>query len=183
MLDALRTHLMAPEVYGAFVRGFTAEWNKERDARHAEQAGKRDELTRLTGRIGKLVDAVAENGSAAALQQVLVKAEACEAALEVKSAAAEAAAPRLMPTLADFYRVRIEGLRAVLGGDDAGEVRERIRALVEEIRLIPCPADPSSPLTIEVTGALAALLALGSGSDRRGSEASGFGRKKARRIV
>ncbi len=29
VLDALRTRLMAPEVYAAFVRGFTAEWNAE----------------------------------------------------------------------------------------------------------------------------------------------------------
>ncbi len=30
VLEALRTRLMAPEIYAAFVRGFTAEWNRNR---------------------------------------------------------------------------------------------------------------------------------------------------------
>ncbi len=50
-------------------------------------------------------------------------------------------------------------------------MRERIRALIDEIRLIPCPADPKAPLRIEVRGALAAMLALGSGSSEAAASA------------
>ncbi|WP_237480693.1 recombinase family protein [Lichenibacterium dinghuense] len=44
VLDALRTRLMAPEVYAAFVRGFTAEWNAAQKGRAVAQEGQRDEL-------------------------------------------------------------------------------------------------------------------------------------------
>ena len=52
--------------------------------------------------------------------------------------------------------------------DDATAARERMRALIEEVRLIPCPHDPKAPLAIEVRGALAAMLALGSGQGASG---------------
>ena len=45
MLAALRGHLMGPEIYAAFLCGFTAEWNAEQEGRTMAQEGQRDELT------------------------------------------------------------------------------------------------------------------------------------------
>ena len=45
VLAALRGRLMAPEVYVAFVGGFTADWIAEQDGRTMAQEGQRDELT------------------------------------------------------------------------------------------------------------------------------------------
>ncbi len=101
VLDALRTRLMAPELYAAFVRGFTAEWNREQGARSVEQGGRRDELRRLERNIGNLVGGIAESGGSTAVYDALKKAEARKAALEAELATAEAPAPRLMPNLAD----------------------------------------------------------------------------------
>ncbi len=39
VLDALRTRLMSPDVYAAFVRGFTAEWNAAQKGRAVAQEG------------------------------------------------------------------------------------------------------------------------------------------------
>ena len=171
VLGALRTRLMAPDIYRSFVAGFTQEWNKEQGARDAEQTGKRDELKRVNRKIGNLVDAIAENGSSAALQTRLKEQEGRKLALEGELAVAEAPAPRLMPNLAELYRAKVESLQDALEADDADAARARIRSLVEEIRLVPAPTDPNAPLTIEVRGQLAAMLALGSGEDDKASEA------------
>jgi site-specific DNA recombinase len=77
---------------------------------------------------------------------------------------AEAPAPRLMPNLADLFREKVAALQEALMGEDAAVAREQIRSLIDEVRLIPSPTDPSAPLAIEVRGQLAAILALGSGS-------------------
>ncbi len=45
--------------------------------------------------------------------------------------------PRLMPNLAEVYRAEVVRLQEALDGDDAAAVREQVRALVEEIQLIP----------------------------------------------
>ena len=163
VLEALRTRLMAPEIYAAFVRGFTVEWNREQRDRTLAQEGQHDELRRVTRKIGNFVDTVGEGHVSAAVLTALKEAEARKATLETELAAAEAPAPRLMPKLADIYREKVAALQDALEGEDAMAAREQIRALIDEVRLIPCPTGPSAPLTIEVRGQLATMLALGSG--------------------
>ncbi len=168
VLDALRTRLMSPDVYAAFVRGFTAEWNAAQKGRAVAQDGQREELKRVTRKIDNLVDVIGESGGSAAILAGLKEAEARKAVLEAELAVAEAPAPRLMPNLADVYRERVAGLQAALGGEDAAAARERIRGLIDEVRLVPSPADPKAPPAIEVRGALAAMLELGSGQGASG---------------
>jgi len=164
VLDALRERLMAPELYDSFARGFTAEWNREQKARSVEQEGRRDELKRLGRKIDNFVSVIGVSGGSPAIIAALTEAEARKAALEADLAVAEAPAPQLLPNLGELYRAKVAALHEALAGEDAGTAREQIRALVDEIRLIPCPTDPKAPLRIEVRGALAAMLALGSGS-------------------
>jgi hypothetical protein len=82
VLDALRTCLMAPEIYGSFVAGFTAEWNKEQASRAAEGDKARDELKRVTQKIGNLVTAIGDSGGSSAILAALKEAEARKAVLE-----------------------------------------------------------------------------------------------------
>ena len=169
VLDALRTRLMAPDLYASFVRGFTAEWNKEQGARH--RPGRQARRARAHREEDhNFVDAIAETGSSAALLSGLKQAEARKVGIEAGLAVAEAPAPRLMPNLAELYRVKVSALQEALGAEDAGAAREQVRTLIDEIRLIPCPKDPKAPLRIEVRGHLAAMLALGSGTDASASE-------------
>ncbi len=58
---------------------------------------------------------------------------------------AEAPAPRLMPNLAELYREKVAALQDALGGEDAAAAREQVRALIDEVRLIPSPTDPKAP--------------------------------------
>ena len=165
VLDALRTRLMAPEVYAAFVRGFTAEWNAEQKGRGVAQEGQIDELKRLDRKIGNLVSAVADSGGSATILAALKEAEARKTTLEGQLAVAEAPAPRLLPNLAELYREKLATLQEALGGEDAAAAREQIRGLIDEVRIIPSLSDRKAVPTIEVRGALASMLALGSGKD------------------
>ena len=78
--------------------------------------------------------------------------------------------PRVLPNLPALYRTQIAALQDALSGDDAAAARERVRALVDEIQVVPCPTDPKAAPSIEVRGALAAMLALGSGEDASATE-------------
>ena len=165
VLDALATRLMMPEVYASFLRGFMAEWNREQGERAAGQNAGRAEVRRLEKSIVHYVRAVGESGGSPGILSALREAEVRKAALEAELAAAEAPAPRLHPNLPELYCGKVMALRDALGDEDAGEARERVRALIAEVRLVPVPRDAKARLAIAVRGELAALLALGSGQD------------------
>lgn len=80
--------------------------------------------------------------------------------MQAELASAEVPAPRLHPGLAQVYRDRVAELTRVVAQDEAGEARELIRGVVEEIRLIP----EDGALRIEVCGAVGAILALAEGA-------------------
>ena len=101
----------------------------------------------------------------------LKKAEDRKAVLEADLAVAEAPAPRLLPNLAEVYRERVAALHEALAGEDAAAAREKVRALIAEVRLVPSPTDAKAPLAVELRGELAAMLALGSGSSEAASAA------------
>ena len=73
-------------------------------------------------------------------------------------------------TLAELYREKVAALQEALGDEDAAAAREQVRALIDEVRVIPSPSDPKAVPTIEFRGALAAMLALGSGKDASAAE-------------
>ncbi len=75
-----------------------------------------------------------------------------------------------MPNLAELYREKVATLQEALAGEDAAAAREQIRGLIDEVRIIPSPSDRKAVPTIEVRGALAAMLALGSGKDALAAE-------------
>ncbi|MBX6376788.1 MAG: hypothetical protein IRZ13_21490, partial [Acetobacteraceae bacterium] len=156
LLAALRGRLMDPEIFRAFVAEFTAEWNRLQAKAAAGLAARRQELERVGRQIGRLVDAIAEGAPAASLRERLAALERRKGELEAELAVCDAPAPRLHPNLAEVYRRRVAELTAALAAEDAAEVRERVRGLVEEIRLVP----EDGRLRIEVRGALGAILRL-----------------------
>ncbi len=73
------------------------------------------------------------------------------------------ALPRLHPQLADLYRHKVDDLHAALNREDTrAEAAEAIRALIDEIRLVPENAE----LKVELFGELAALVGLANESPR-----------------
>lgn len=90
VLAALRGRLMAPEVYAALVRRFTAEWNAEQKGRALAQEGQRDELKRVSRTIDNLVAVIDMSGRSPSIISALQEAEARKAALEAELKVAEA---------------------------------------------------------------------------------------------
>ena len=164
VLDALRTRLMRPEVYAAFVRGFTAEWNAAQNGRAVAQEGSRAELKRVEKSIVDDVRGVGESGGSAAVFAALKEAEARKATLEAELAIAEAPAPRLLPNLDALYREKVAALQAALEGEYAAAAR----GLIDEVRVAFSSDVPKAPPAIEVRGAPAAMLGLGSGQGGSG---------------
>jgi len=117
-------------------------------------------LERVRRQIDRFVDAIAEGTPAAAVKGRLRELEARRLYLESQLSAAEAPAPRLHPNLAEVYREKVAQLAEALMKDDAAEARERVRALVEAIVLVP----ENGRLNIEVRGELAAILPLTNGA-------------------
>ena len=66
VLDALRSRLMAQEIYAAFVRSFMQEW-KTQAVRSVEGDSMREELRRVERKVGNLVAAVADSGGSIAV--------------------------------------------------------------------------------------------------------------------
>lgn len=160
VLNALRTRLMNPELFRAFVAEFTATWNRLQAEASAGLARRRQELARLEGQIARAVDAILDGQASPALKQRLDQMERRKAELEQELAGMQAPAPRLHPNLAEVYRQRVTELSAALVGDAGAEARELIRGLVEEIRLVP----EGAQLRIEVRGELASMLRLAEGA-------------------
>ena len=80
--------------------------------------------------------------------------------------AAEAGpAPLLHPNMAAIYRGRVSELHAKLEGDETRfEAIEALRALVDDVRLVP----DNSELAIVLRGDLAAMLTFASGKQKPG---------------
>ena len=71
-----------------------------------------------------------------------------------------APAPRLHPNLAEVYRQKVATLTDLLRREDAAEVRDMVRGLVETIVLVP----EGERLGIEIHGELATILGLAEGA-------------------
>ncbi len=165
VLDGLKHRLMDPDLFKAFASAFTAEWNKQQGANAASQDSLRSERQMITQQTERLIDAIADGTPPAAVNKRLVELEQRQTAVDAKLAEAAAPAPRLHPNLAELYRQKIAALTDVLARDDAAEVREIIRGLVDAIVLVP----EDGHLRVEVRGALAAILTLAAGAQNNKS--------------
>ena len=125
ILDALRTQLMQPDLVAEFVTEFTQEWNRLQAQRSAVQATHQRELETVRRRLSGLVDAIADGMRAPDLQQKLDELGARRKVLEAELAAAPAAAPRLMPNLAEVYKEKVTKLHEALSGADGTEALEQ----------------------------------------------------------
>ena len=122
----------------------------------AEQTARADELKRVQDQMELLIDAIANGTPPAMVNDRLTKLEQRRVALAAEAATAASPAPRLHPNLAEMYRRKVADLVAALEQDDAAEVREMVRGLVERVTLFP----EGNGQRVEVRGELAAILAL-----------------------
>ena len=162
VLDGLATRLMDPALFAEFVSAFTAEWNRLQGEIAGERSAREAELARVRHQSRRLIDAIADGTPPATVNDRLWELDARRVQLEEQIATAAKPAPRLHPNLAQLYRQKVARLTEVLAREDAAEVREVIRGLVEAILLVP------------EEGRLAAVLALAEGvRDDKGAGVTG----------
>jgi len=160
VLEGLATRLMDPALFAEFVTAFTTEWNRLQGEIAGERAAHAAELERVRRQSERLIDAIADGAPPAMVNDRLRELDARRVKLEERIATAAKPAPRLHPNLAQLYRQKVADLTEVLAKDDAAEMRELIRGLVEAVALVP----EDGKLRVEIRGELASILALAEGA-------------------
>ncbi len=160
VLAGIKERLLAPELFAEFA----AEYQATRTERAREQSQYRNGLEReandLMKKIDRIVDAIAEGTDTPALRVKLQEMEQRLVQVRIDIAEAKApTAPELHPALPELYRRRVEQLEHAFQGDALrqAEAATLIRALIEQIRI--SPAEGRGAVQIELTGAVAEILA------------------------
>ena len=129
-------------------------------ARH-EQASA--ELDRIQRQIAAIIEAIKDGLRTPGMKAELLALEARKEEISTEIEQVPAPLPRLHPKLAELYRQRVERLHEELNRPELrAEAAQALRALIEEVRLIP----EDGALAIELVGDLAALLNLASDSKK-----------------
>jgi len=163
VLEGLKENLMHPDCVREFVREFHREANRLAATEDAAREQTARDLAKAEKEIANIVEAIKSGMSASALRDELVALEAKKTELEQSLEAAPKPVLRLHPNLADLYREKVANLAASLNAVDAGaEAAEAIRALIDEVRLVP----DEDRLRIELYGELSALIGLANDNPR-----------------
>ena len=163
VLTALEHHLMDPDAVAAFCEAYTAERNRLRASATAGRAGVEKELAQVSRDHSKLVDAIVAGVPAEQVKDRMMALDARRTDLQRQLDRIPAEDPvRYHPSMARTYRSRVAALIRGLGdAEGMEEAKEAVRALVD--RIVLTPAEDGGPLTIDLQGAIAALLRLATG--------------------
>ncbi len=166
VLGLLRDRLMQPDAIAAFIRAVGEESNARHGTAAVDRSRQQAERAGVARKLEGLYDAIAEGLRTPGLKGRL---EALEARLAELDAALEAPAPspvRLHPNLAEMYRRKVAELAATLQDP---EIRtpalETIRGLIERVVVRVSAAG----ITLELEGALAAMVGLAQGAGGQAS--------------
>jgi site-specific DNA recombinase len=159
VLSGLKDQLLHPDLIAEYVRAYLAEFNQLAGSIRADRQADERELAKVTRQIDQMVNAIAEGMFHPSMKDKMTALESSKAALTAKLRDTSDEAPVLLhPGLADRYQAQVANLTAALQSDTTkAEATSIIRSLLTEIRLIP----QDGVLAIELVGALAGLLSLG----------------------
>ena len=118
VLNGLKTHLMQPDAYRAFVEEFTREYNARANAVEHERASLATRLKKVKADIKKLIDAIKAGVPGEALRDEMQTLENQRAEIESKLEEAPVATPRLHPNLPSIYQGKITSLIDALNTPD-----------------------------------------------------------------
>ncbi len=163
VLDGLRKELMHPDLVKAFIDEFHREVNRLAADRDFDRNRLVRDLEKTNRDLKRIVQAIKDGIPALTLKDELMGLEERKLELEQMVSKAPAPIPRLHPRLADLYRRKVDNLHDALNRKDTrAEASEAIRALIDEIRLVP----EDGELKIELFGELAALVGLANENPR-----------------
>ncbi len=165
VLDGLRKELMHPDLVKAFIDEFHREVNRLAAERDIDRDHLIRDLEKTNRDLKRIVQAIKDGIPALTLKDELMELEVRKLELGQMVSKAPAPIPRLHPRLADLYRHKVDDLHAALNREDTrAEAAEAIRALIDEIRLVP----EDGELKIELFGELAALIGLANKNPQSG---------------
>lgn len=172
VVSGFRTHLM---LFKEFCDEFTREVNRLRIEKSASLHAGKAELPRITRELDKLVQRVLgtdDLNSIKAYEKKMRELEARKIDLEALIANMDEPPPLLHPNMAEIYRSRVAALREALVRDETkAEAAETIRALVDQVALVP----ENGELAIVLKGDLAAMLSFAAGKKKPGMKAGHSG--------
>ena len=175
VVSGLRTHLMDPMLFKEFCDEFTREVNRLRIEKSASLHAAKAELPRITRELDKLVQRVLDTddlSSIKAYEKKMREIEARKIDLEALIANMDEPPPLLHPNMAEIYRSRVAALHQALVRDETkAEAAETIRALVDQVALVP----ENGELAIVLKGDLAAMLSFAADKKKPGMKAGHSG--------
>ncbi len=171
VLSGLGTELLHPDVIASFIEEYRKEWNRLSAERSQHRQTVDTELTKVRRQIGNIVEAIKNGLHSEATTSELMRLEERQKDLKAQlHADTSSPLPLLHLGLSAYYSTRVKELTTALN-DDAlrDEASQTIRALIEDVRLIP----EDGQLVIELIGALAGILSLGQKQQNPSSAAEG----------
>ncbi len=157
VLDGLRHHLMHPDLVKTFVDEFHREVNRQAAEQDAGRDQIRRELEKTERDIQRVIEAIKAGVPGSAVKDEMATLENRRTDLIGRLERTPAPIPRLHPNLAELYRRKVVNLGEALNEESTrAEAAEAIRALIEEVRLVP----ENGKLRTELFGELAALISL-----------------------
>lgn len=161
VLNALRNHLMTPDLFKEFCEEYTREINRLRMEATGELHAQRAELKNVEAQIEKMIQAIMDGFYSPSMKEKMPVLEARKAELIQTLETAEEPPVLLHPNMALEYRKRIDDLFTALQDDQTRlEASGDIRALVGKIIISPGEAK-NADLWLE--GDLAGILTLAAG--------------------
>jgi site-specific DNA recombinase len=160
VLGGLKERMLAPEVFAEFV----SEYRQGLKHSQTDQVEKREsiarQLTVVTSRIVRVVDAIADGTASAALKAKLAELETEKARLEAEQQAIKdlVRAPEIHPNLPELYKSRVADMEGALSKSEleraaAGDI---LRSLIEGIAVYP--GAHRGETVIAVQGSIPAIL-------------------------
>lgn len=178
ILDALRHHLMEPELFALFCDEYTRHMNKLRIDASSSLAGYKAELAKATREIERLIDAITGGAPVAQVKDRMLALDARKQELARLISETDEPPALLHPNMAQHYKREVERLHEALGDDGhRAEAVEIIRSLVDKIVLHPLPEGAAVPMAIDLHGHLAGILSLAAQTKkppRKGGDFSEF---------
>lgn len=149
---------MQPDAVAAFIRGFTAEANTQRDDAGATRSRQEAERAAMKRKLDGLYDAIAEGLRTPGLKEKLLELETRLAELDAALAAPPPPPVRLHPNLSQLYQRKVAELATTLTDPVIRTpALEIIRGLIEQVTV---QIDDKGAVTLDLQGALTAMLDL-----------------------
>ena len=170
ILSGLKDKLMDP----ALVKEFIRSYHEEIIQHQANESSRRDRLLARLAKVEKeldaLITAVKSGINSETLKAEFERLEQEKLGVEEELKTEPPPPIRLHPNLADVYRQKVDQLTDSLNGEDTRqEAGEIIRALIDEIKLVPVDGERR----VHLKGELAEMLAL-STNKKPGSNGTGL---------